>query len=331
MKTCIRRWIALFGLSAFITPVVVAETTVAVTTVDETQQAPYWQRSAAWMAGSRDELSEHIETLGRRLDSFFSGQEVMVDKNKSYIRMRLGAIWKERYGVENDSDIKFRLDLPATKERYRIVIESESEEDHSLEESNRPALMDQSSPSRESVSAAVRFVSGVVKHWDTDLDIGVRTRIPLDPFIRGTAKREWDLDDNWVGRIHQRVSYFHSNSFSAKTKFIFERPLSQKSLFRHKTELEWEKLEDQLAFADVFSVFNEIDDDRVVEYQFGILGSSLSNTHIDDIFVGANYRERLYKDWLYLEVIPEILFPREDDYEMTHSLTLRLEVMFTKH
>ena len=67
-----------------------------------------------------------------------------------------------------------------------------------------------------------------------------------------------------------------------------------------------------------------------MEYVFGVDYQSASHTVVNSYFLSADYRKLVHKDWLYIDIIPQLGFAREEDYRSKLSLTLRLEIFFQK-
>jgi hypothetical protein len=44
--------------------------------------------------------------------------------------------------------------------------------------------------------------------------------------------------------------------------------------------------------------------------------------------LSVRYRQRILRDWLFYEVIPQISFPDERDRDATPAILLRLEMFF---
>jgi hypothetical protein len=44
--------------------------------------------------------------------------------------------------------------------------------------------------------------------------------------------------------------------------------------------------------------------------------------------MSVRYRQRILRDWLFYEIIPQVSFPRERDFEATPGILLRLEMLF---
>lgn len=291
---------------------------------------PTWRKGAYRLSDTRDNWSQQVDRFARGLDGFFAGEESLNEMNKSYVRLRIGGRWIESGSYEDESDIKFRLHLPATKERYKLIIENNTEEDENLDEKNRPSFIGTQESGRDSVSAAIQRVQQRGRYWKTSSRLGIKGGAPLDPFVRFTAKRRWSAAQEWNVPYNFRLSYFHSDGYKAISRLSFERSLDNALFFKAKTNVAWTQERDTLETAQTFSIFQHLKYNRGIDYKIGILGESLSHHVINAYFISAHYRQLAYQDWLYINIIPELNYPRELDYESIASISIRLEVIF-KH
>lgn len=276
----------------------------------------------------RNDLSKRLFRLGLGVDRYLAGNSELDEPNETYARIRLAQTWLEGEGLVNDSDIKFRLDLPSTKRRYRLIFENDTEEDGTLSDRSNPTGLSSANLDREGMSAAVRLAIQDLENWHSDFDLGIRGSIPLDPFVRHNLKREWDLGADWNFRVRQRAGYFHSKGYTYNLQWGFDRFLEPDLTARYNTELKWEQDEDKLKFGQVFGVTRQLNDRQLLDYGIGIVGQSWSSGLVEQYFTAITHRSLLYKDWLILDLVPEVRFPRENDFEDTLAFTLRLEVLF---
>ena len=288
----------------------------------------FWRRSADWLVDYRDDISAGIESMATGIDRFFAGDAALRDENKSFARIRAGLRFEEGDGFSQVSDFKFRLSLPATQKKLRLVIENDADDEDSLESRNRPSSVSETSDDNDNFSAALQFITSEADRWDSKAELGLRATAPIDIFVRHTAKRRWDIEGPWSMSFRQRWAYFKESGYRANEELNFERRINDDWFYRMKTEVEWREEVDSMRAAQVFAFYHRIDDKRGVEYQAGTIAHSRHHTVIDNSYLAIDYRQLLYRDWLYLDVIPEIVFPREDDYDPTSSLTVRLEILF---
>ena len=292
-------------------------------------ELPYWKKSAHWLEDSRDTWSERVDWMARGIDRFFAGEETLAFGNKSYVRFRAGGAWVEGEGYVDNTDIKFRLHLPATKRRFHIIIENASDDKESLEEKTRPGLSDANGIDDSSITAAIEFARTEAKHWKTRTLLGVKARLPGDVFIKFSAKRRWDLNDTWTMPYRFKAAEYLNEEWEIEQSLAFERPLENDLFFSARSSIEWEEDEATVA-AQTFSLRKRLSDRKGVDYRLGVIGADVAKPRVTTYFVSAHYRELLYKDWLYWNVIPEVSYPRDQGFESIFSLTVRFEVFFQK-
>ena len=289
-----------------------------------------WKRGAYQLHDSRDNWSERVDSFARGVDHFFVGNSSLSESNHSYARLRVGGKWSEGGQYIDETDLKFRLDLPATKRYYKLIIENDSDEDLTLEEQNRPNFIGNQQSGLDSLSAALQYAETIHDNWKTKARIGIKGGLPLDVFTRFTLKRRWTPGYGWNLPYHFRLSYFHSDGYKAHNSLSFEHPLPYSLFFTAKSAIAWTQERNTMESAQTFSIFQHINENKGINYRVGILGESASHTLVSAYFLSAHYRRLIYEDWLYVDIIPEINYSREFDYEAKSSITLRLEVFFQK-
>ncbi len=297
-------------------------------TRDEEGTDAYFRNSFDQLVESRHDLSRRLFRLGLGVDRYFAGRVGLDEPNETYARMRLAQTWLEGEGLVNDSDIKFKLDLPSTKKKYRLIFENDTDENLLSDDRGNPTGLSNANLDRESMSAAVRLAIRDMDNWHSDFDVGIRGSIPLDPFVRHNLKRTWELGSDWNFRMRQRIGYFNSKGYTYNMQWGFDRFLEPDLSARYITELEWEEDEDQLQFGQAFAVTRFLNDRQLLDHSVGFAGHSWSTGLVDLYYVALTHRTLLYQDWLTLDLVPEIRFPRELDFDDQLAFTVRLEVLF---
>ncbi|PCJ32370.1 MAG: hypothetical protein COA99_16515 [Moraxellaceae bacterium] len=303
---------------------------VAAKNKDRNILTPYWEKSAYWLEGSRDDWSEKVDWMARNIDRFFAGKETLEFGNRSYIRLQVGGTLTQGGAHDNDSDVKFRLHLPATERRFSVVIENISEDKESLEQKARPSLAQDNSLEDSTVTAALEFVRTKTKFWNIKSLVGVEAKLPGDIFTKFTAKRRWELGDSWTMPYRIKIAYYVVDSWEIEHSLAFEKPLKDDLFFSAITSAEWAEEDDSTLESQIFSFRKRLDDTSGIDYRIGFLSQNVDNIRLTSSFLSAHYRKLLYKDWLYYNLIPEFNFARSNDFHSEFSLTLRLEVFFQK-
>lgn len=298
---------------------------------EEPPMESYFKEGFGLFEESRDDLSKKLFHLGLGVDRYLAGRGELDDPNETYARVRLAETWLEGEGLVNDTELKFHLDLPSTKRRYRLIFENDTEDQGTLRNRSNPTGLTNANLDREGMSAAVRLAIRDMENWQSDFDIGIRGSIPLDPFVRHNLKRQWELGSDWNFRMRQRAGYFDSKGYIYNMLWGFDRLLDPDLAFRANTEMDWNQRDDKLRFGEALGVTKQLNDRQLLDYAFGIVGQSLSVGFIDEYYVAITHRTLLHEDWLILDLVPEVRYPREREFNETLAFTVRLEVLFFEH
>ena len=288
----------------------------------------YLDWGVQYLLDSRESVSSAVSIMGERMDAYFAGEDYQIDNNETYLSVRVAEKWIETGRFEPELDYKFRLDLPGTKKRYRLVLSYTEDNEQGLEERNRPSETAVPSNDQSLFAGLLRTLSDESGQWETKLSGGVKVKLPPDPFLRASGKRLVPIGKDWEMVLHSTAEWFNSSGLHADADVVFERLLAQDYLFRTTTLLDWRDESDTLEFGQTFKIFNDLSERDAIVYQLGVFGASFSHPSIDTYYISADYRRRLYEDWLYMNVIPELAFPREESFSGEASITLSFEVYF---
>lgn len=327
MKKCLTCWVLWL-----LTTTVLAEPMKASdqSSTEQPETQSFWNESAQWLEENRDFFARSVTEIGTGLDQFFSGSTAFEDNNKTYARLRLNLAYRETKGFEFQPEFKFRLSLPATQKNLKLVIENDVDDDPSLERQNRPGSYSEEYDDKTRIQAALEFFDEVIAEWDSRFDIGLRAKAPLNPFLRHRATRLWQLSDIWSSRVRHQLAYYKRDGFRFNEAVYFERLSRNDAFFRTHTEFQWREGYDHMQLIQVLTYYRKLDRERGLEYQLGVVAESMHHTVVSDVYWALAYRQLLYKNWLYFDVIPQLSYPRAEDYESRASLTFRLEVLFFK-
>jgi hypothetical protein len=288
----------------------------------------YVGQGVSYLLKSRETVSSAVSVMGKKMDAYFAGESFYSDKNNTYLRLRIAEKWIEGGRLEPEFDYKFRLDLPGTKERYRLVLSYQDDNEQSLEARNRPSETAVPTNDQSLFAGLLRTLSDEGGEWETKLSAGVKVKLPPDPFVRAKGRRFVDIGPIWELEFRSSAEWFNSSGFHGDFDVIFERLVWGDRLLRASTLLDWREEEDSLEFGQVFSLFQSLSEKEALEYQVGVFGSSLSQSRINTYYLSAKYRRNTYKDWLFMDVLPELAFPRDESFSGVASITITFEIFF---
>lgn len=278
-----------------------------------------------------DRVSRWVSNTSRNIDGFFGTDDHLNTSNKSYIRLSQEFQWEEGEGFSADPGIRFKLDLPTTEERLRLIIESDPEETQGTlaEQGSQRLRNDDRDPGNTVIGLSRLSGKDWARNWDTKFGAGVKFRLPLDPYLRFDAERLWQLGDGpWQLASENRVSWFNSDGYFARTRWDFGRPLDDVRHLRFVTNVQWQEEEDTLEFSETAAVHQVLGRRSVIRYAAVVVGSSASNPRINDYYLQTLYRRNLHRNILYADLIPELHFHRDTNFDPRWGVTLRLEMFF---
>ncbi|RBW49321.1 hypothetical protein DS878_08780 [Marinobacter sp. F3R11] len=270
-----------------------------------------------------------VQSFGQWADRTLSGETHDLPHNESYLR--LGFATESEYGdpAQFEPEVRFRLDVPTTKRKLRLVIESESDELIPLEERQRDRQLTEPDRTTGTMTGAFRYLSQIGDAINLSNDIGVRLHFPPDAFWRATAEKRWRANADWSVRVQQRFYYYHQDGWGARTWFSASRDIGNGWRFWSSSELEWVHSDSEFVASQIFSTSKGLNNRSTLTPRIGVLGESKPGWRTTSVFADLTWRYRLHSDWLFAEVIPALTFPREESFKDQGSVLFRVEMFFS--
>ncbi|MEX2130105.1 MAG: hypothetical protein WD772_01355 [Pseudohongiellaceae bacterium] len=277
-----------------------------------------WQ----WLEGRRDQVSRNVTALGSYLDNWLGGDIVGENVNETFLRVRFNQLIGTEGGYNSELKIGGRLDLPRTSERWKLIFESDVEELNTLNENRLE------NTSSDVSIGGFRYQHETRAGWDLSHDIGLRARLPADPFYRFRAVYGQQLSTNWSLGFSQKIWYYDSRGWGNDTAVSFDRKLDERQFFRIISEIDYKDDRNIVEFGQSVSLHRTLGNMETVSYELGVLGLNEPNVRISDYYIQARYRRAVYEDWLIMEVAPQLLVARDENWHPEPRLFFNIEVLF---
>lgn len=280
-----------------------------------------------WVKTSRRYVSKAVKNLTQSVDTYLSNDISNVE-NDSYLRLRIGYVLEEGGKTLPNNNIKFKADLPKTQKKLQLVFESDTEDFQSLEQQQKNNDRKESIQNNDNASAALRFILNNTRGWNNDIDVGLRVALPLDPFVRFTTKRRFQLNTDWSLVIKQQLYYFLQEEFGTQTRVSFDRPLTERLGYFNHTNMRWRDKEGALEFSHIEGIRDIITSRDMLTHVAGVFYQEQPVPYITSYYVATTYRRRLHSDWLFAEVTPSVTWSEGSHFKGIAALSLALEVFF---
>jgi hypothetical protein len=170
------------------------------------------------------------------------------------------------------------------------------------------------------------------QRWHIADDVGLKfAGLNTSPFARIRGSYAVPLDD-WRMKAAETVFWFNTTGPGETTQFDFERTLSDLLLFRASSNATWTNTAQQFDLRQDAILFQKVDDRTAMQYQASVIGLSDARlqSHVTDYVLLMLYRHRLHKEWMFLEISPQLHFPEDHGYCASGTLILRLEILFDR-
>ena len=321
----------IFCLIFILTQLAIAEEMVPPGEQGDDPDAHLGTESTFWIDQAQKKWSGDITNLAVYIDSLMGDISAIQDSNKSYLKLYLGFNASKYNNIEPEAQARFSLDLPITKKRLRLVLESDLIQGDNLGENEvgqLPANQDQDS---DDIYASFRYLFKSDLWQRLSFDWGVKAKWTPDLFSRARGVRSWQLSDRWSMRFSQELYWFESKGVGTRTTFDFDHPVIDTYLLRLTSATDWYQREGRLDFLKQLSVFHNISERRAVQHSFGVnVERQNSHTFVTNYVLKTTYRRRLYKEWLYYQLSSGFDFSREESFNADPFIYFRIEVLFSE-
>lgn len=296
--------------------------------------------SGQWMELQHDNVSTWVNSSASAVDRYVA-RDVFDDAliNKSYVRLRLKQRIQKAGEHELEADVKISVDLPASKRRAKFFFDSSSDDFDDLDDQYRNVSTGNSRDSDNTDQAilGIRFSSDKILSWNPSIDIGAKVSTPFNPYVRLRVRRIDNWGEHWSTYFRQSVFDYKVDGWGAKTELDIYRPFSKHFLFRSASVASYidqaysEDGEDKnWQFYQAYSLYQSINENHAMEYQVAITAEKQPQRHKTNYWLRMEWQQHLYKQWLFLNISPEVSFPEERDFDYVPAIFFELEVFFTQ-
>lgn len=283
-------------------------------------------------------MGQYVDDSGERIDRFFGDNQAQITRKGSQLDILLPTTLYDNGKVTTGLNFRAKIDLPRTNYRWNIVLTSFADSLYN-DQSGQTIPNDLDAASRaisgeedSTTSLAARYMLFTEENAFTHIDFGLKFTDFIDPNPYGRFRTRYkaNLSDKLLSRTTHDFYLERSRGGAIETKQVFDYQQQPKNLFRSQTSgVWWHKRGDYLLNQKGiwYKTFNP---HRVNAYY--VSGNWLIDNEgatFTDVSVGLNWREKLYKEWLFGEIEPKAIWREEDHFQTPDlSLTLQLEMRF---
>jgi hypothetical protein len=275
----------------------------------------------------RDYLAEKFVGFVNSVDRFFGDDRNFQESNESVLQFDITRVMG--YGGERQFVYSGRakVRLPNTERRLHLLIETDPDKNVSTDASRNQPVRPGTNTKPESYGAGVRYEKTEEERWHYSTEGGLKFQgLNTAPFARGRVSYGIPLQE-WKVKATETAFWFNSIGLGETTELDFERPISEPLLFRASSSATWLKDTENLDMRQDFSLFHKLNNRAAVLYQASVIGITRPNAHVTDYVLLLSYRYRVHREWIFIELSPQLHFPKERNFKSSGMLGLRLEML----
>ncbi len=266
--------------------------------------------------------------MSEKFDKFFNDKTYLDANNLSFVMIRLGVRWNKEEGTEFLNKIRFSLKLPKTSDQLNLFLGGEDEEENSIANAGQPA---------GGATLGLRyFMPTKIDNLKTSLSAGIRGL--NNPYVRARFEYPFDYDKLYIRPI-QYLRYSYEDEFEEKTDLFFDYKSATHEMIR--LHLQRETVYDRpgmLFYAGLIHL-NSISKNEGLQTYISLAGATKNDidpetvdyvpkTGINSYSVGALWRHRIFRDYLFYEVQPIVQFAQQYKYKANYILEFHVEFYF---
>ncbi len=275
-------------------------------------------------------LSNSILATAQWVDSFFYDERFFQEQNKTRVKLRVSSFWELEEGVNLNINANVHLVLPGFEDRLAIVLSGDDEEGIGLQTSDSLDVASLKGTDKENTNLALRYIIKTVERRNISAAWNFRwrdSRIVSVPEIRWREIFPLNL---WELRFVQKIRWYSDVGWEANTSFDFDRLINQDNLFRTTISGVWseeDEAEKGYSYNLDFSYFKPLSPDYAITFELRNNFQVKPTNRIQETILRFRYRQKLWRKWLFLEMAPQLAFPRDRDFNPTPGILFFVEAI----
>lgn len=254
-------------------------------------------------------------------DGLFGNRRYDEEYRATHGTAYVGEAWSQRDGFDSILRFKARFYLPQINKRFNAFI-GRSEADDIVQEAtpeqySLPAQF--SGRDDDSVFLGLGYNERMTKRGSFDADAGVRVRFPLDPYVKGSYRFSRPVGENTLFRFRETIFWQKSEEFGTTALIEWDRILGPDYVLRWTTSGTYSEVSEGLRWYSNVRLYHLLSKERAFAYEIAANGSTDAPAPLTDYGAAVIYRQRMWRDWLLLELRTGIDWPRYSPFEQRTS------------
>ena len=273
-----------------------------------------------------DKLCEALITTSNHIDDYF------IDDNRTtssttHAEFSTSIAMEANQKFENDVRLRLRLNLPKIQESLRLVFEDENSDDTLYDRTtlNDTELIDKSYYLR------LEYFKLVKEKFNLVLGAGLRIRQGhLIPYLNLRSRLDLYKSEKFKSAFYNRFRFYSDGEIENILEFNSVYTFDDTVYTVFSNQLRYSDKEHFQILYDDVSLIKQLNEKKELNVGCGIRSTLMDfkDYEVEYYHVHTLYHHLFYKNWLYYQVAPSVLWRRENNFNVSYRLMLNLGIMF---
>lgn len=276
-----------------------------------------------WLDKSQTMVYKSICGSVAWFDGFFGDRRYDQQSGDTFGRIGLSTFWDERDGFDTKFRLRARIALPQLEERASLLIGRGSDQEL-IEE--RPNVQDTvpgnfNSVDDDSFLIGLGYRRGQGLKRGFDFSVGAKVRLPPEPYVKAAYRRAWELSDSTLFRIRPLVYWRYDEGLGSTLHLDLDHLLSKTRMVRwsNSGNISQDPEVDGVRWLSYLSLYRALSNRRALSYHLLAGGETNGEVRLQNYGFEVRYRQRVLREWLFIEFLSSLTWPREFLYEERES------------
>ncbi|MDG0816801.1 hypothetical protein [Bdellovibrio svalbardensis] len=274
---------------------------------------PLIKQAAGYLQGSQEGISDQVIILANQVDKLFGNTRALNEYYESSFRIYQKSYVNTKGSGSYDIQTNLNLSLPNWRNTEKVIQRWWSGETEVEEARVTKTEFKELNP------------------WEFNQGVNLRFSRPVDYQIAGRLSKNF-LTGPVVNHFFQEVSWDSARLWEEITSVTSDYALDKKNLFRFINEADWGISNYTFNSYHGPSFVYTIDKISLASFDLRLITGTQDNKfYTDNYTAGITYRTALHPlDWMFLQITPELSWPRIEHFTATWTLYVNLEIVFGK-
>ena len=246
-------------------------------------------------------------------DGLFGERRFTQEYRSTNGSLTVGSLWSQRRGFDKVLRFKAHVYLPQLSEKFHAFIVRSNRDDFVTEsQSELYSLPNQfNRGTDDDVFLGLGYNEPMRKHGSFSADTGVGLQFPLDPYARGSYRFARPFGEHNLVRFRESIFWENIEGFGTTAVVDWDHAFNLMSLLRWTNSGTYSQNSYGLRWFSVLTLFHSMTYSRAFAYEAAANGRTDLPVPLEDYGVAVIYRQRVWREYLVLELRTGVDWPRQ--------------------